>query len=171
MLKGLNRYKILLHKSHPFNFDKDCLDCFSWLKNELINSPVLCLCNPSAKSELHTDASSIAIAAILLQLQETGLWASIAFYSQTTNDTESRYLSYELEMLALVKAIERLHIYLYGIEFTIITDCHALVYAIDKANLNPRIARWTLPLQNYQFKIIGSKSFTGPGQKCLMSTR
>jgi len=37
--------------------------------------------------------------------------------------------------------------------FTIITDCNALVYAINKANLNPRIARWTLLLQNYDFKV------------------
>lgn len=25
-----------------------------------------------------------------------------------------------------------------------VTDCNALVYAVNKANLNPRIARWTL---------------------------
>lgn len=57
-------------------------------------------------------------------------------------------------MLAIVKAIERFHIYLYGLEFTVVTDCNALVYAINKANLNPRIARWTLSLQNYRFKVM-----------------
>lgn len=56
-------------------------------------------------------------------------------------------------MLAIVRAVERFHIYLYGIEFTIVTDCNALVYAVTKANLNPRITRWTLLLQNYTFKI------------------
>jgi len=57
-------------------------------------------------------------------------------------------------MLAIVRAIERFHIYLYGIEFsTIVTNCNALVYAINKANLNPRIARWTLLLQNYTFNV------------------
>lgn len=56
-------------------------------------------------------------------------------------------------MLAIVKFIERFYIYLYGLEFTItdfiITDCHALVFAINKGNINPRIARWILKLQNY----------------------
>lgn len=32
-------------------------------------------------------------------------------------------------------------------------DCNAIVYAVNKANLNPRIARWTLALQNYSFDI------------------
>lgn len=56
-------------------------------------------------------------------------------------------------MLAIVKAVERFYIYLYGINFTVITDCNALVYAMNKANLNPRIARWALRLQNYHFKV------------------
>lgn len=56
-------------------------------------------------------------------------------------------------MLAIVKAAQRWHIYLYRIAFTVITDCNAIVYAVNKANLNPRIARWTLQLQNYSFKI------------------
>lgn len=40
-----------------------------------------------------------------------------------------------------------------GLEFTVVTDCNALAYAINKANINPRIARWTLQLQNYKFKV------------------
>jgi len=57
-------------------------------------------------------------------------------------------------MLTIVKSVERFHIYLYGLDFTVITDCHALVYELNKVNINPRIARWTLKLQNYRFKII-----------------
>jgi len=56
-------------------------------------------------------------------------------------------------MLAIVRSVERFHLYLYGIQFTIVTDCNALVHAVTKANLNPRIARWTLALQNYHFKV------------------
>jgi len=107
--------------------------------------------------ELHTDASSVAIAAILLQKAESGGLAPIAYFSRVNNSAESKYHSFELEMLAVVKAIERFHIYLYGQEFTIITDCHALVHAVNKANINPRIARWILKLQNYHFKIVHHK--------------
>lgn len=56
-------------------------------------------------------------------------------------------------MLAVVRAIERFHLYLYGLEFKVVTDCNALVYATNKASLNPRIARWVLSLQNYKFRV------------------
>ncbi|KMQ88008.1 retrovirus-like pol polyprotein, partial [Lasius niger] len=56
-------------------------------------------------------------------------------------------------MLAIVKTIERFHIYLYGLEFTVVTDCNAVVHAINKACLNPRIAKWILTLQDYKFKV------------------
>lgn len=56
-------------------------------------------------------------------------------------------------MLAIVRAVERFHLYLYGIQLKIITDCNALVHAINRANLNPRIARWSLTLQNYNFSV------------------
>ena len=69
------------------------------------------------------------------------------------NAAENRYHSFELEMLAVVKAIERFHIYLYGVKFTVITDCHAIVYAINTVNLNLHIARWTIRLQSYDFNV------------------
>ncbi|CAL1683818.1 unnamed protein product [Lasius platythorax] len=123
------------------------------LKNELIQYPVLRLYDPTALTELHTDASAKGLGAILLQKQKDNNLAPIAYYSQATNKAESNYHSFEFEMLAIVKAIERFHTYLYGLNFSIVTDCNALVYAINKANLNPRIARWTLMLQNYNFKV------------------
>jgi len=57
-------------------------------------------------------------------------------------------------MLAVVKWVQRFHMYLYGLDFTVVTDCHALIYALNKVNTNPRIARWALKLKNYRFKII-----------------
>lgn len=143
----------LLKGTTDFNFDNECCQAFNTLKQQLTAYPVLRLYNPTAETELHTDASSAGLAAILLQKQSKGQWAPVAYYSQSTNKAEANYHSFELEMLAIVRAIERCHIYLYGIEFTVVTDCNVLVYAVNKANLNPRIARWTLQLQNYIFKV------------------
>jgi len=143
----------LLKKSTQFAFDDQCHKAYETLKEKLTSYPVLRLYNPAAMTELHTDASAIALAGILLQKQDSGKWAPVAYYSQSTNQAEMKYHSFELEMLAVVKAIERFHIYLYGLKFTVITDCHALVYAINKAHLNPRIARWTLRHQNYSLNV------------------
>lgn len=143
----------LLKKSVSFDFNDKCLEAFNSLKNELISFPVLSIYNPFLDTEIYTDASVVAVADILLQ-KKSGQWSPTAYFSQATNQAESNYHSFELEMFAIVKTIERFHIYLYGLRFTVITDCHALVYAINKANINPRIARWILKLQNYSFNII-----------------
>lgn len=113
----------LLRKSSTYNFNNECVDSFNNLKDQLVSFPILRLYNPEAETQLHTDASSIALAAILLQKQANGQFAPVAYFSQATNDAESRYHSLELEMLAIVKSIERFHIYLYGAIFTIVTDC------------------------------------------------
>ncbi|KMQ85071.1 hypothetical protein RF55_16630 [Lasius niger] len=101
----------LTKKNAKFNFDKDCVDLFELLKKELTSAPVLHIYNPSAATELHTDASMHGFGAILLQKQKYSNWAPIAYFSKATTDTEKRYHSYELETLAIVKAIERFHVY------------------------------------------------------------
>jgi len=117
----------LLRKDVIFCFNQNCIDSFNLLKNELVTYPVLALYDPSAETELHTDACSQGLGGVLLQKQTTGLWSVIAYFSQTTNSAESKYHSYELEMLAIVRAVQRFHLYLYGLNFTIVTDCNALV--------------------------------------------
>lgn len=104
----------LLRKNIEFKFDDSCLTAFNSLKDQFMSFPVLHLYNPHLPCELHTDASALAVAGILLQKQDSGQWAPIAFYSQSTNKAESRYHSFELEMLAIIKSIERFLIYLYG---------------------------------------------------------
>jgi len=149
--RSLNNF---LRKSTVFNFDESCQRAFQLLKKELIAYPVLRLYKPFSATKIHTDASAIAVAEILLQKQESNNWAPVAYSSQATNKAEAKYHSFELEMLAIVKTIERFHIYLYGLEITVVTDCHALVYALNKTSLNPRIARWILKLQNYHFSTV-----------------
>lgn len=112
------------------------------------------LYDPSLETELHTDASAAGVGDILLQKQKSGQWAPVAYFSKSTNKAETNYHSYELEMLAIVRAVERFHIYLYGLEFTAVTDCNAVEHAVKKAVLNPRIARWIMVLQDYKFKVV-----------------
>jgi len=143
----------LLRKNTQFAFSLECVRAFNTFKDELTKKPVLSLYDPAADTELHTDACASGIGAILFQKRNNNPWSVVAYFSQATNDAETRYHSFELEMLAIVRATERFHVYLYGIKFTVVTDCNALVFAVTKANLNPRIARWTVALQNYDFRM------------------
>ncbi|KAL4149614.1 hypothetical protein QTP88_003517 [Uroleucon formosanum] len=120
----------LLKKDIPFVFGNAEQCAFDTLKNQLSEAPILSIYSPSAETELHCDASS-----------------------QRTTQAESRYHSFELEYLFLVYSIKRFPIYLAGIHFKIITDCNSFRLTLDKQNIIPRISRWALFLQNYDFEI------------------
>lgn len=102
--------------------------------------------------ELYTDASSIGYGAVLVQIVN-GRHHPVAYMSLRTTEVESRYHSYELETLAVVKAIKHFRQYLYGRKFKVITDCNALKASKFKKDLLPRIHRWWAFLQNYDFEI------------------
>ncbi|CAK1597862.1 unnamed protein product [Parnassius mnemosyne] len=118
----------------------------------LTSSPVLTIFQEEAPIELYTDASSLGFGAVLVQIINKRQHA-IAFMSMRTTDTESRYHSYELETLAVVRAIKHFRQYLYGRKFKIITDCNALKASKHKKDLLPRIHRWWAFLQNYDFEV------------------
>lgn len=138
----------------PFIFDNNCEKAFIELKNALASSPVLAIYNPNRYTELHTDASSHGFGAVLLQRQDDGKMHPVAYYSRRTTEAEEKYHSFELETLAIIYALRRFRVYLEGIKFLIITDCNSLTQTLSKKSLNPRIARWALELENYQYSII-----------------
>jgi len=86
----------LLKKSAEFIWDPPRQEAFERLKQELTVAPVLSNYNPAAETELHTDASIQGLGAMLLQRQKDNKWAPIAYYSQSTNQAERNYHSFEL---------------------------------------------------------------------------
>lgn len=143
----------LLKKNAKYEFTKVHLDAFEILKSKLVAQPILSIYSPFAETELHCDASSIGFGAILLQRQDDNKFHPIFFFSKRTSEAESKYHSYELECLAVVYALKRFHIYLQGIRFKIITDCDSFRLTLAKRDIIPRIMRWCLLLQNYDYSI------------------
>ncbi|KMQ87776.1 hypothetical protein RF55_12857 [Lasius niger] len=80
-----------LLKKSSFKIDEKAVLAFESLKKELVSAPTICIYNPHNATEIHTDASSIAIAGILLQKQKSNNFAPIAYYSQRTNEAEKNY--------------------------------------------------------------------------------
>ena len=80
------------------------------------------------------------------------------------SDVETRYSQTEKEALAIVWAIERLHLYLYGGHFTLHTDCKPvqLIYGNPKSKPPARIERWNLRLQCYDFSVVHTKGSQNP---------
>lgn len=61
------------------------------------------------------------------------------------------YHFYELETLAVVRALQNFRHYLIGLQFKLITDCNALKSTERKKDLLPRVACWWMYLQDFTF--------------------
>ncbi|KAL1490130.1 hypothetical protein ABEB36_012870 [Hypothenemus hampei] len=142
----------LLKKESKWEWGQDQNKAFEQIKSILVTRPLLSIFDNKLPTELHTDASCKGIASIMMQRHESGLKPTM-YYSRTTTKTESVYHSFELETLAVIESIKRFRIYLIDINFKIITDCSAVRYTFNKKDLNPRIARWWLSVQEFNFDI------------------
>lgn len=141
----------LLRKNVSFIFGVRELQAFEELKRKLVQPPVLAIYNPNSETELHCDASTAGFGAVLAQRGNDKQFHPIFFFSKRTTETESRYHSFELEMLAIIYALRRFRVYLSGIKFKIVIDCNALTLAIKKKDVSPRISRWILELLEYDY--------------------
>ena len=101
---------------------------------------------------LTTDASKVAIRAILSQVQN-GIECPIAFASRQMNNAERAYTVSEQEMLALVWATKQFRCYLFGKQFLVRTDHSALKYLQNFPDQNSRLMRWSLKLSELDFVI------------------
>lgn len=61
--------------------------------------------------------------------------------------------SYTLEMLAVVKALSKFRVYLLNKKFTVVTDCDAFKNTMKKKDTVPRVTRWVMYMQDYDFDI------------------
>lgn len=122
--------------------------------NVLCNEPVLAIYDVLAEHEVHTDASSLGLAGVLLQKNGDGAWHPVLYFSRHCSDIESKYHSYELEVLAVVETLERFRVYLLGKPFRVITDCAAITRVKNTKELLPRVARWLMKLLEFDCQFV-----------------
>lgn len=143
----------MLRKQAEFKFGADELTVFETLKDSLLSEPVLAIYNPQAETKLDCDASTLGFGAILSQKQRDGQFHPVFYYSKKTTEAESRYTSFELELLCIVYELKRFRVYLQGLPFIIYTDCNSVKLALQKKEINNRILRWYLELLEFDFTL------------------
>ena len=93
--------KTLTRKDQKFEWGPSQKEAFEGLKDKLCTTPVLTYPNFELPFILTTDASKLAVAAVLSQVQD-GVERPKAHASRQMSRTEQAYSASELEMLALV---------------------------------------------------------------------
>lgn len=146
LLKGESKRSI-----RTINWSEEANEAFTKLKKEISN--ITYRSQPDFKKDfiVTTDASNIAISAILAQKDIYNKERIIHTFSRKLNDTEKNYSITDKELLAVVKGLEYFKHYLLGKEFILKTDHSALQYLWSTNNSNARLMRWALKLQEYSF--------------------
>jgi hypothetical protein len=144
----------LLRAGKEFEFNERERESFMRLKEILCDSPTLSLYEIGAETELHIDVSMNGHGAILLQRSRgDGAMHPVYYCNGKTTPAEEKYMSYELIVLAIVKAFKKFRVYLLGVSFKIITDCRAFTATMNKNELCVRVARWALLLEEFSYTI------------------
>lgn len=141
---------------------------FLALKAALSSAPVMAAPDFSKPFIVRTDASDIAVGAVLLQ----GTGEServVAYESRKLKDAESRYEVHDRELLSVVHALRVWRPYLLGAQFSVSieTDNTPTVSILSKKDLTPRQIRWSEFLAQYDFTIRHIPGVTNVTADCL----
>ena len=145
----------LLSKKKVFSWGEAQQAAFQKLKEAFERAPVLVRPDYDRQFIMETDASLVAMGAVLSQQQDDGSIRPTAFWSGTFNSAERNYGVGDRELLAIVKGFEIWRHHLEGAKHPVrvISDHANLATFMEKKKLNRRQARWATELGNYRFKI------------------
>ncbi|UYV70049.1 hypothetical protein LAZ67_7001603 [Cordylochernes scorpioides] len=114
-------------------------------KTELSKAELLTFPDPECPLVLFTDASDRAMGAVLQHFID-GAWKPIAFFSKKLSESQTKYSTYDRELLAIFSAIKHFKFFLEGRDLTIFTDQKPLIYAFQQ-NLEKASPRQVRQLQ------------------------
>jgi O-acetyl-ADP-ribose deacetylase (regulator of RNase III) len=158
--------------AESFEWTEEAEVNFHLLKEKLITAPILGL--PDFKSsypfQLYCDASGTGCGYNLTQVQPDPVQPDSTSSQSTAprmiervllyggaawTDVQKRYSTIELEMLAIIVAVRKLHPYLFNRMTILYTDCKSLKFVFHNTKvLNDKVLRWVLTLSQYRLLVI-----------------
>ncbi len=132
-----------------FHWDAPQQNNFDALKTALSNAPVLQFPNYAEAFTMLTDASALGLGTVLMQPDQRGKLHTIAYASRTLNQAEKNYSVTHLEVLAVVWALKKFRDIVYSYKITIFTDHAPVTHLFKSKNLQGRLARWFLTIEEF----------------------
>ena len=130
----------LVKKGHPNKVEwiEPQQKVFNELKQAFGNAHILKVLDLQRPFTVRSDVSNGGFGAMLLPEFEDGLFP-IAYASRKLKKNEWNYCTIEKECLAMIFAVKRFQLYLYGTDFVIQTDHKHLVYIQSCKIESPRV--------------------------------
>ena len=123
---------------------------FQILKEHLLTSPILKLPRMDRPFVLRCDASKYAVGVTAMQ-EHDGKLFPVSYASKKLSPREVNYSISQREALSIVFGCQKFHRYVYGTKFVVQTDHKPLTVLKGADTCCPRLQRWALILQSYDF--------------------
>ncbi|KAI7954398.1 hypothetical protein MJO28_004798 [Puccinia striiformis f. sp. tritici] len=151
-LKTKSLYE-LCTKDTIYEMTHDRVVRFEELRIAMTSAPVLAQPDYDKPFILYIDACLDGLGAALHQeflIDDKRIEKPILFISRQIRDAEKRYGASQMECLALVWSLEKLHYYLEGSKFVVITDCTAVRTLMHMKTPKRHMMRWQIAIQQYR---------------------
>ena len=148
----------LLRAEQKWKWSERETAAFQKSKDLLTSSQLLIHFDPQKELILSCDASAYGIGAVLAHRMSDGSEKPIGYVSRTLSAAEKNYSQLEKEGLSCVFGVKRFHSYLYGHQFSLLTDHKPLLSLFNESRAVPpqasaRIQRWALTLAMYEYSL------------------
>ncbi|QRW22954.1 Reverse transcriptase (RNA-dependent DNA polymerase) [Rhizoctonia solani] len=145
----------LTRKDSPWSWGPSEETAFQELKALVTRSLVLIHSNPELPYYLETDASGVAMGAILSQRGANNWLYPIAYMSKPFSGAKANYNTHNKELLVIIKALKEWGIFLEATDkpVQVFTDHWNLEYWMGAQTFNHRCACWRVFLSNFHFEI------------------
>jgi hypothetical protein len=146
---------LLTRKDATWQWGEKEQTVFNTLKTRVTSEPILAQPDLAEQFTLEVDVSGYTVGAVLLQQKADRKLHPIEYFSATLNDAEHNYDIYDLELLAIVKALDHWRPYLAGSphKIKVFSDHMNLQYWCQPQKISRRVAREVLTLSEYDIEI------------------
>ena len=130
-LKPLHILLTTAHKpKHTLQWNEESLQAFSTIKQAIADVSLLSYPHTDAPTNIMSDASDTAVGAVLQQ-KIGDAWKPIAFFSRRMKPAETRYSTFDRELLAMYLAVKHFQHFVEGCQFHVLTDHKPLTFAFS----------------------------------------
>ncbi|MBW0529807.1 hypothetical protein O181_069522 [Austropuccinia psidii MF-1] len=136
-----------------FEMTQDRIKAYEKIRKALTEAPLLLIPDWNIPFKLYNDACGDGLGEDLHQVQiidEKPTEGPVCYISRQIKQTQARYDASQMECLCLVWALEKLHYYLDGSVFEVITDCNSMKSILSMKTLNRHMLRWQIAIQEYR---------------------